>query len=98
MNVYLMRKPSEQNWERLTSEALEAASIPGVVLQAEVRPPLPQIRLFPPRYGYPSFQKRQATVSQVLDAGRLYSDSRNDTSGGPSGYQAASRNVQGLPW
>ena len=53
---------SEQNWsylgpwasneERLTQQALAAAMIPGAQLRDMVRPPLPQIRLFPDRFGF----------------------------------------------
>lgn len=94
MNVYETRKPNEQNWERLVTDALAASQTPGTTLQREVRPPLPQIIPFPPRFGYPSFQARQATIDGVLDVARLYTDARDDMSGGPGGYQAASRNVQ----
>lgn len=98
MNVYLQRKPNEQNWERLVSEALEVAAVPGAVLQNTVRPPLPQIETFPPRFGYLDYTDRQLGIRDVLGSGRLYGDNRDAVSGGPGGYQAASRNVQGLPW
>lgn len=98
MNVYLQRKPNIQNWEWKTQAALAAAAIPGAVLQDEVKPPLPQIVPFPPRFGYGDFQSRVPTIEGVLDVHRLYGDARDDISGGPGAYQASSRNVQGLPW
>ena len=94
MNVYQQRKPDEQNWERLVSDALAASQTPGATLQRDTHPPLPQIVPFPARYGYPSFAERQPTLGGVLDVLRLYGDAQDDRSGGPGGYQAASRNVQ----
>ena len=44
--------PWATNMERLTQQALMVATIPGKDIQAMVRPPLPQIRLFPDRFGY----------------------------------------------
>ena len=44
--------PWSSNMERLTSQALMVMNIPGAELQKMVRPPLPQIRLFPDRFGY----------------------------------------------
>lgn len=94
MNVYEKRKPNEQNWERLVSDALASSQTPGSVLQRDVHPPLPQIIAFPDKYGYPDFAHRQATIEGVLDVARLYTDARDDMSGGPGGYTGASRNVQ----
>ena len=51
--------PWASNMERLTQQALMVMNIPGADIQAMVRAPLPQIRLFPDRFGYgdraPSF-------------------------------------------
>jgi hypothetical protein len=94
MNVYMKRKPTQSNQERLVSDALSMSQTPGAVLQRDVRPPLPQIVTFPPRFGYPDIKHRQATIEGVLDVARQYADARDDMSGGPGGYQGASRNVQ----
>lgn len=44
--------PFASNQERLVSQSLAAWSMTGEEIQAYVRPPLPQIKLFPPRFGY----------------------------------------------
>jgi hypothetical protein len=44
--------PFASNQERLVSQSLAAWSMTGAEIQAYVRPPLPQIKLFPPRFGY----------------------------------------------
>jgi hypothetical protein len=79
--------------ERLTSQALMVMNIPGADIQAMVRPPLPQIRLFPDRYGY---DRRQPGIDDIVSVDRNYSEPRVSWySGGVSGYQAASRNSLG---
>lgn len=92
-DVYLQVAPFYRNEERLVSQALVVATIPGSVLQAEVRPNLPQVQLFPPRFGYPSYQDRQFDVDTVLDFPRSYRNRQDDTSGGPAGIQAGARNT-----
>lgn len=44
--------PFASNQERLLSQSLAANLMSGPELQQYVRPPLPQIKLFPPRFGY----------------------------------------------
>jgi len=44
--------PFQSNQERLLSQALATWTMPGAELQQYVRPPLPQVKLFPPRFGY----------------------------------------------
>jgi hypothetical protein len=44
--------PFQSNQERLTSQAMAALTMPAADIQEYVRPPLPQIQLFPARYGY----------------------------------------------
>lgn len=93
MNVYQIAKPFSSNAERLVSEALASSQAPAAEIQ-QIRPPLLQVQPFPPRFGYPDMQSRQSDVEDVLDVARLYGDAREDMSGGPSGYQGSSRNVQ----
>lgn len=44
--------PFASNMERLTSQAMAVATMTSEEIQAHVRPPLPQVQLFPPKYGY----------------------------------------------
>jgi len=44
--------PFASNQERLLSQSLAAWSMSASEIQEYVRPPLPQIQLFPARYGY----------------------------------------------
>lgn len=44
--------PFASNQERLLSQSLAAWSMSAAEIQEFVRPPLPQIKLFPARYGY----------------------------------------------
>ena len=92
-DVYLQAAPFYRNEERLVSQALMVATIPGAVLQAQVRPPLPQVNPFPPRFGYPESQDRQWGVETVLDFPRAYRNRQDDTSGGVAGIQAGARNT-----
>lgn len=82
-------KPWASNEERLVSEALASvASIPGSVLQATVRPPLPRVQLFPPRFGY---RTDEIGIRDILDIDVTFPGARVDYSGSASGYQATSR-------
>ncbi len=94
MNVYTESKPWQSNAERLVSEALAASQAPqSVILQ--IRPPLPQIVPFPPRFGYPTVTQRAFGIRQVVGVEHIYGDARNEISGGPASYSGASRNILG---
>lgn len=97
-DVYLQAAPFYRNEERLVSEALMIATVPGQVLQARVRPNLPQVDPFPPRWGYLPYTARQASVEEILGETRNFRNRRDDISGGPAGWQAASRNVGAGSW
>lgn len=85
--------PWSSNMERLTQQALMVATIPGADIAAMVRPPLPQIQLFPDRYGY---NRVQPGIGDVITIDRKYHEPRISWySGGPAGYTAASRNTLG---
>jgi hypothetical protein len=82
--------PWASNMERLTQQALMAATIPGAQLQAMVRPPLPQIRLFPDRIGFG--ERFQPTIEDVISVDRVYQEPRVSWySGSPAGYSGSSR-------
>ena len=92
-NVYLQAAPFYRNEERLVTQALAVATIPGSVLQAEVRPNLPMVHPFPPRFGYPDYRDRQWNIDTALNFPRSYRNRQDDISGGVAGIQAGARNT-----
>jgi hypothetical protein len=83
--------PWASNMERLTQQALMVATLPGVKLQEMVRPPLPQIRLFPDRFGFGN--RTQPDIDDVISLDRVYNEPRVSWySGSPAGYSGTSRN------
>ena len=86
--------PWSSNMERLTSQALMVASIPAADIQVMVRPPLPQIRLFPDRFGYGP--RVQPGIEDIVSVDRNYQEPRISWySGSPAGYSGSSRNDLG---
>ena len=86
--------PWATNLERLTQQALMVATIPGKDIQAMVRPPLPQIRLFPDRFGYG--ERSQPGIEDVVTVDRQYHEPRISWfSGSPAGYGGTARNDLG---
>lgn len=86
--------PFASRAEQLTQQALMVATIPGVDIQKMVRPPIPQIVLNPPRYGYG--ERTQPTIDDIVHVDRNYAEPRVSWfSGGVAGFQAASRNDLG---
>lgn len=80
-------KPWASHEERLVSEALASASAPGAVLQETVRPPLPRVVLFPPRFGY---RTEPLGIKDILDVNATFPSARVDYSGSSSGYSGTS--------
>ena len=85
-------RPWASNEERLTQQALEAALAPGAILAEAVRPPLDQVQLFPPRFGY---RTRALGVEDIIDIDRVTQPTRYDYSGTQAGIQAGSRDTNG---
>jgi hypothetical protein len=84
--------PWASNEERLTQQALMVATLPGAEIQAMVRPNIPQIRLFPDRFGWG--ERTQPTIDDVVTIDRVYTEPRVSWySGGPAGYSGSSRNT-----
>lgn len=83
--VYAQSKPNETWEEQLVSRALAASQVPGEILQQEVRPPLPQIQKFPPRFGY---RQEAFRIEDVVNVDLIYR--RYDFTGSQSGYSASS--------
>jgi len=81
--------------EGMMSRALLANTTPGSMLQDIVRPPLPQVQLFPPRYGY---RTRELGVADVMDVNEEFYPTRVDFTRDPAGYQGTARNVSESVW
>jgi hypothetical protein len=83
--------PWASNEERLTQQAIAAATIPSDQIAHLVRPNLPQIRLFPDRFGFGP--RTQPTIEDVVSVDRVYTEPRVSWfSGGPAGYSGSPRN------
>lgn len=85
-------RPWAGNEERLTQQAIDAALIPGYLLADQVRPPLEQVQLFRPRFGY---RTRALGVEDIIDIDRVDPATRHDYSGVQSGMSGSSRNSFG---
>jgi hypothetical protein len=92
MNVYTKASPWQSNEERLMSEALMVATVPADVL-ASIRPPLPQIPLFPPRFGYGVPSERVPGIDAVMGTLRTMGDNRTSLSGTNQEINSGARNV-----
>ena len=85
--------PFASNEERLTQQAIQANVLPGTEVAELVRNPLPQVDLFPPRFGY---EQSVPGILDVIEVSRQYVEPRTGWfSGGPAGYSGASRNTLG---
>jgi hypothetical protein len=86
-------RPWATNEERLTQQALDAALISPQSLADTVRPPLGQVDLFPPRFGY---RRRALSITDVVGKDRIIDQNpAPNFSGGPAGSVGASRYSQG---
>lgn len=99
MSNYYPLRQGQPRWgmelaERRLDEALYASQAPGDLLR-QMRAPLPQVQLFPPRLGLPSKQERQLRIEDFIDIDRIFTDPRTTFTGGPAGYQGSFRNSQG---
>lgn len=82
-------RPASPWEEKLTGQATEVVDMDRAEISAVVRPALPQIELFPPRFGYST---RELGIRDILRGDRNLPDRRADFSGSPAGYQGSSRN------
>ena len=82
--------PWASNQEKLMQQALLVNTMRHDQIQKLVRPPLPQIRLFPQTTGYPT---GQIGIDDVVSIDRSYTEPRVSWfSGGVGGYSGTSRN------
>ena len=86
--------PFQSNQERLLNQALATWTMSGAELQELVRPNLPQINLFPDRYGYTD---QELTIEDVIGLPGARSAQRveSDFSQAPASQQSTSRNTLG---
>ena len=87
--------PFQSNAERLTSQALAAWSMSGAEIQEYVRPPLPQIKLFPNRFGY---TEDEIGIEDLINLPRNVAATQrveSDFSQTPNSTQSSSRNTLG---
>lgn len=83
--------PFQSNQDRLLNQALASWSMSGAELQEYVRPNLPQIEMFPPRYGY---KKEEIGIADIVDMpGRAIQ--RVDYTKTPGVTESTSRNDLG---
>jgi len=85
--------PFASNQERLLSQSLAANMMSGPELQEYVRPPLPQVKLFPERYGY---TQTEISIEDIIDLpGRAQQRVESDFSNTPNTQESTSRNTLG---
>lgn len=83
--------PFQSNQERLLNQSLATWSMSGAEIQEFVRPNLPQIEMFPPRYGY---KNEEIGIKDIVDMpGRAIQ--RVDYSKTPGVNESTSRNALG---
>jgi hypothetical protein len=78
--------------EELVQQALTPMFMTAQEIQESVNNPLPQVAVFRPRFGYPSYQERQAEVQDIVGTSRrIDHPAATWYSGGPAGYTGSSR-------
>ena len=86
--------PFSSNQERLVSQAMAVGLMTAAEVQEYVRPPLPQVQLFPEKYGYHSDEIGINDV--VILSGRVKEQRvESDYSQTPNTQQSTSRNTLG---
>ena len=88
--------PFQSNQERLLSQSLAVNSMTGQELQTYVRPPLPQVKLFPEKYGY---ETSELGIEDIISLPRYNNQSQqrveSDYSQTPNTTESSSRNDLG---
>jgi hypothetical protein len=85
--------PFASNQEQQLTQALASLTTPGPQLQEYVRPNLPQIQLFPPRFGYETREYGIADMIDVTSSSRM--TERVDTAKPAAQAESSSRNTLG---
>lgn len=87
--------PFQSNQERLLSQSMAAWTMPRAEISEYVRPPLPQIQLFPARYG---FNESEIGIEDIVDLPRQVPTAQrveSDYSQTPNNTQSTSTNSLG---
>ena len=85
--------PFASNQERLLTQALEVGQMTGKEIQEYVRPNIPQINLFPNRYGY---ETSELGIEDIIELpSRPGQRVESDFSQKPNTQQSSSRNTLG---
>jgi hypothetical protein len=85
--------PFQSNQERLLSQSIAALTMAGSELQEYVRPPLPQVKLFPNRFGY---SENEIGIEDIIELPRRAQQRvESDFSQAPNSPQSSSRNTLG---
>ena len=85
--------PFADNQDRLLTQALAAQLMERQEVQEYVRPPLPQVRLFPSRYGYIN---TEYTIDDIIDVpGVVPQRNEPNYSQSPGATQSTNRNTLG---
>lgn len=87
--------PFASNQERLLSQSMAAWSMSAQEIQEFVRPPLPQVKLFPARYGY---TEHEIGIEDLVDLPRRVATTQrveSDYSQTPNTVESSSRNTLG---
>lgn len=87
--------PFQSNQERLLSQSLATWTMPRAELQEYVRPPLPQVKLFPARYGY---TEHEIGIEDLINLPRTVATTQrveSDYSNTPNTTESTSTNSLG---
>ena len=89
--------PFENVQDAFMARALKSVTMPAQLIPDIVRPPLPQVQLFPPRFGY---RHRELGVLDVMDVAldENFQPIRTDFTRSPGGYQGTARNISESVW
>jgi hypothetical protein len=87
--------PFQSNQERLISQSLAAWTMSAAELQQYVRPPLPQINMFPERFGYTDQEVGIADIVELPSRTATAQRVESDFSQTPNTTQSSSRNTLG---
>jgi len=83
--------PFASNNERMLSQALKVGNLTSAEIQEYVRPPMPQIQLFPNKFGY---ETSEYGIKDIVElSGRV--QQRTDYSQQPTTTESTSRNALG---
>jgi hypothetical protein len=85
--------PFASNQERLLTQSLATWNMSAAEVQEYVRPPLPQVKLFPARYGFTEYEITIQDIVQMPRRGQQRVES--DFSQTPNSAQSTSRNTLG---